>query len=427
MYCLEMTGLKRNLEQKINKLLEYFPVVLLIGVRQAGKTTYARNCRPSWKYFDLEKGQDFDFIKRDYSFFFREYPQGVIIDEAQNDPQLFNELRGVIDQNRDLKNRFILTGSSSPELLHHTSDTLAGRVAIIEVGTFKINEFLERPLPQFYSIFKKEFSNETLQFLKQLEKVNSINNQFVQNIFEWGGYPEPVLSKLKNQSDFFYSQWMENYYQTYLNRDVRKLFPKLDLIKYRRFLTNLSELSGTIINKADIARNIEVSEVTIKDYLEIAHHTFIWRIIPPFDLFKSKSSSQIKMPKGIFRDSGLNHFLCEINSREKLLRYPRLGQNFEAFVIEEIIKGISSLEEVSRWNYSYYRTRNGAEIDLLISGPFGIIPIEIKFSSHVNLKQLTSIRNFVTEHDLPFGIVINNADSIELLSDKIIQIPVSFI
>ena len=126
-----MNCIHRNLENKVNQLLKVFPVVLILGARQVGKTTLAKICRPDWKYFDLEKGSDYDFITSDFDFFFREYPEQVIIDEAQEAPQLFRELRGGIDANRRSKNRFILTGSSSPALLTSISDSLAGRIGII--------------------------------------------------------------------------------------------------------------------------------------------------------------------------------------------------------------------------------------------------------------------------------------------------------
>ena len=163
-----MTYLKRNLESKINKLLKIFPIVLILGARQTGKTTLTKICRPDWRYFDLEKGSDYDFITTDFDFFFREYSQNLIIDEAQECPQLFRELRGVIDTNRKQKNRFILTGSSSPKLLKGISDSLAGRVGIIEISTLKINEISEQPFPSFYHIFTQPINKTTIDFLKQI-------------------------------------------------------------------------------------------------------------------------------------------------------------------------------------------------------------------------------------------------------------------
>lgn len=407
-----MSDLKRNLEAKINLLLTLFPVVLLIGARQTGKTTLSQQLRPDWRYFDLENATDYDFISRDYGFFFREHPRHIIIDEAQEDPELFRHLRGVIDAKREEKGRFILTGSSSPELLQRASDSLAGRIAIVEIGTLKMNEILQQPLPAFYQIFEQPLTTDTLAFLKTLE--NPIPD--VIPLFLRGGYPEPVLA----QDPYAFSVWMENYYQTYINRDIRRLFPRLDSIRYRRFISMLASLSGTIINKAQLGRSVDVSEVTIRDYIEIADKTYIWRTIPAFETSKSKSA--LKMPKGILRDSGLTHYLAGIETREALLRSPQVGQNFEAFVSEEIIKGIQATR-ATRWDYYYFRTKNGAEVDLVLDGNFGTLPVEIKLGQQTTVKQLTALRQFVEQHELPFGVVVNNNTRVQMLADKIIQIP----
>ncbi len=113
------------------------------------------------------------------------------------------------------------------------------------------------------------------------------------------------------------------------------------------------------------------------------------------------------MPKGIFRDTGLAHYLLGIETREQLVKNPVVGTSFEAYVIEEIIKGLSAIE-TGRWNYYYYRTRNGAEVDLILDGVFGTLPIEIKFGTSTNLKQLTSLKKFTNENNLEYGLVINN-------------------
>lgn len=407
-----MTDVKRNIASKLDHLLSLFPAVLLIGARQTGKTTLSKALHPDWKYFDLENASDYEFIQQDYDFFFQEYPRHVIIDEAQEAPELFRHLRGVIDANRSEYGRFILTGSSSPELLKQASDSLAGRIAIVEIGTLKINEIQQQPLPDFYRIFESSLSSSSLEQLKQL----TVPSFDILPFFLRGGYPEPVLAK----DDYYYNVWMENYYRTYINSDVKKLFPRLDSIRYRRFVSMLSSLSGTIINKAQLGRSVDVSEVTIRDYLDIADKTLFWRTIPSYE--DATSKSVVKMPKGIVRDSGINHYLSGIDTREKLLRSPQLGHNFESFIIEEIIKGIEATK-VSRWDYFYFRTRNGAEIDLILEGSFGLLPIEIKFGTHAHLKQLTSLRQFIQKHHLPFGIVINNSDEIRLLSKDIIQIP----
>ncbi len=408
--------LARNSAVKVNALLKVFPAVLILGVRQSGKTTLAQQVRKDWKYFDLENINDLDFISSDMDFFFNEYPGSIIIDEALEFSDLFKHLRGVIDSDRNQKNRFILTGSSSPELIKHASESLAGRLGIVELGTFKINELHEKPLPSFYQIFNNPLSASALEKLKKLtvEEGDVINN------FLHGGYPEPVLAK---DNDYF-RLWMQNYFQLYIERDIRKLFPRLDTLKYRRFVSILSELSGTIINKAQLGRALDTSEVTIRDYLEIADKTFVWRMIPSYE--KAKSKSIVKMPKGILRDSGLTHFLANIDSREKLIRSPHVGQNFESFIIEEIIKGIQCTN-ATNWEYYYYRTKHGAEVDLILEGSFGVLPIEIKFGVTTQSRQITSLQKFLSDNSLPLGLVINNSTEVRTLASNIIQIPAMLI
>lgn len=410
-----MSDVKRNLEYKASQMLDMFPVIAILGARQVGKTTLAKKLIPEGKYIDLEDPDDFDLISRDPKLFFQHYPRDVIIDEAQIYPDLFPLLRGVIDQQRSEKGRFIITGSSSPELLSQTSETLAGRIGLIELGTLKANEYYQIPLSPFYNLFKEKLSSEAL-----VSGPAPLSPREMQTLWFKGGYPEPLLEK--NSS--FYDQWMENYRNTYINRDIARLFPRLNKMAYQRFLTILSKLSGTIINKRDLARGIEVNEGTIKEYLKIVEGTFLWRSLNSFE--RNVVKSIIKMPKGYIRDTGLLHYLTRIGSREELLEDPMVGVSFEAFVVEELLKGLQATM-VTNWMPYYYRTRNGAEIDLLLDGPFGLLPIEIKYGTSVRLKQLTALSQFIEEHKLPLGIVINQSDSIEWITPQIVQIPVGWL
>jgi len=413
-----MTDKKRNLETKINNLMRYFPVVIILGVRQCGKTTLAKLLRPNWEYFDLERSRDFDFVTRDFEFFLKEHPHSIIIDGAQRYPELFQELRGVVDRDRKNKNRFLLTGSSSLDLITNVSESLAGRVGLVELGTFKANETYAIELPGFYEIFSKDLNHTTIDFFKGLEP--GISHDQLMQAFLRGGYPEAVLEK----DDRFYDAWMENYIQTYIQRDIRTLFPRLDLIKYQRFISMLAALSGTIINRSQVGRSLDISEKAIRDYLQIAEGSYVWRIIPSYE--KSLSKSVVKMPKGNLRDSGLAHYIQGITQRKQLPNYPHVGSAFEAFISEEIIKGIQATENVN-WNSYYFRTRNGAEIDLILEGPFGTLPIEIKFGSTIKQRQIQTLKNFVYQNHLPLGIVINNSDDVQWAADRILQLPATYI
>ena len=413
-----MSYFNRHCEKRVQALLKQFPAVLLLGVRQCGKTCLLKNLYPTWKYFDLENLKDRDFLTRDFEFFFREYPKNIILDEAQEIPELFKHLRGVIDRDRKMNGRFLITGSSSPELISKASDSLAGRVAVLELGTFKISEIRKKELSPFFDIFSSSLKSSNLDFLKS--NLSKFKNFDVLKLMLKGGYPDSCLSKNKDYFDL----WMKNYFDTYINRDIRKLYPKLDSLRFQRFVSMLSELSGTIVNRAQVGRSLDLNEVSVKDYLEIADKTYIWRQVPGFS--RSRKKSLVKMHKGFLRDSGLIHYLLNIKTKEQLLRSPKAGQIFESFVIEEILKGLA-LKCVSRWNYSYYRTKNGAEIDLLVEGDFGLLPIEVKFSSFVENRSLIALKQFIAEYSLPFGLVINNSQEVKMVSEKILQIPAGFL
>ncbi len=407
--------LRRNVEEKIKRGLSQFPVVVLIGARQSGKTTLAKMICPEWSYFDLEKGTDFDRITGDFDFFFKQYPQSVIIDEAQSSPQLFKELRGVIDAERSKKGRFLLTGSSSPELMHNISESLAGRVAIVEVGTLKMNERHQLPLSPLYSLLNNSPVEEHLAQLKEL--LPPLNTNQVVNHFLKGGYPEPVV----DGSEEFFAAWMVNYHQTYIDRDIRRLFPRLNIQNYRRFIRMLSELSGTIINRSEIGRSLNISESAVRDYIDIAQGTFMWRTLPSLE--RTVSKSVVKMSRGYLRDSGLLHHLLNVREVEQIYARPGTGFAFEGFIIEEIIQGLQVVASVP-WEFAFYRTRGGAEVDLILTSPTGIrIPVEIKFGVSVRRAQLKSLTQFIENEQCPYGIVINNGDEVQLLTEKIIQLP----
>jgi len=407
--------LDRNMEEKVNRGLTHFPVVVLVGARQCGKTTLAKMVRTDWDYFDLEKGSDFDRITGDFDFFFKQYSESVIIDEAQLSPELFGELRGVVDADRGKKGRFLLTGSSSPELVRNISESLAGRVALIEVGTLKMNERYGAPLSPIYSILN-DFPVENHLGL-QGKLAPALGMEQVLNHFLKGGYPELIVE----DDDAFRAEWMVNYQQTYVERDVRRLFPGLNTQNFRRFIRMLSELSGTIVNRSEVGRSLNISESAVRDYLDIAQGTFMWRILPCLE--RTVSKSVVKMSRGYLRDSGLLHHLLNVRQVEHLYTRPGTGSAFEGFIVEEIIQGLRSVE-TAPWDFAFFRTRGGAEVDLVLTSPSGVrIPVEIKFGVGVRRAQLKSLSAFIDREQCPYGILINNADHVQMLTEKIIQIP----
>lgn len=409
--------IRRNLKEKGTRLLGNFPAFVILGARQAGKSTFARQLAANWLYLDLENPTDAERVLNNPDLFFTDHPAYVILDEVQAHPEIFNILRGVIDRNRSQAGRFILTGSASFELLVRVSESLAGRVAMVEMHPLTQNEVQEKPRAVFFDLFDNPLTTESKDYLLELDP-GAEGSLFTREAMLQGGYPEPAL-----RSDVdFRMDWYENYFTTYIQRDILSLFPKLDLLRYRRVIQMLSHVSHSMINRSEIARSIEASEKSVRDYLEIIEGTYFWRSLPAFQTSKIKTTA--KMPKGHFRDTGLCCFLQNIHSADTLETYPRLGNLFEGFVVEEIIRGLEA-GTARRLEYSHFRTKAGGEIDLIVEGSFGCLPIEVKYGSNTRSTELRAMQNFIEIHDLPLGVVVNHSPRPSRITENIVQVPVS--
>ena len=412
-------GNRRVLDDKLNNLLGMFPVVAIVGPRQCGKTTLVQQLRPEWRYYDLEGPDDYQLISSDPLAFFSLNSDAVIIDEAQQYPNLFRVLRGVIDSDRRRKGRFILTGSSSPEIVKGITESLAGRIATVEMWPFKQCEYYENAIPDVYSLLLDNHPqiDDLLNLKSRLGLAESMNVWFK------GGFPEPLIESERTPG--FYDQWQENYLKDYIGRDVRGLFPRLNIYSFRRFLTLLAQFSGHQLNMSEMARALEISVTTVNDYLDIIHQTFLWRNLLPFT--KNRLKKVQKSKKGFFRDQGLLHSLLKIRDLDSLLIHPIAGVSFESFVIEEIIRGLQSTM-VTGLDYAYYRTVDKSEVDLVIDGENGPIPIEIKLSSTLNrTRDLRGLKNFIKDTGANLGILVNRGRRVEQLTEKIIQLPVNYL
>jgi len=396
----------------LHELLTLFPCVAIIGVRQCGKTTLLQELPHTWKTYDLEKTSDYDQIARDPDLFFRLNRSNVAIDESQLLADIFPALRVAIDSDRQQVGRFVITGSSSPDLLHSIAESLAGRVAILELSPFTLAEACAMPPSDFFQAINEPDAIPKLLTLQPRVELPRLFDYWLR-----GGYPEPWI---KNQIRF-HKLWMQNYTQTYIDRDILQLFPGINRQKYRLFIQMLGNLTGTIINYSEIARALGVSQPTVREYFQIAHGTFIWRHIPAYE--KNVTKRIVKHPKGYLRDSGLLHFLLHLTDLDALMAHPQMGRSWESMVIENILRGLDA--QGIAYNYYHYRTGGGAEIDLILEGEFGLLPIEIKYGQTVSSKALRGIRDFVQERQCPLGIIINNAERVIQYEENLIGIPYS--
>jgi len=404
--------IKRQLESTIKSCLSRFPCVILIGARQVGKSTLMKKVLPHAKFFDLEDLEDYNFISSDPKLFLKTHHGPLVIDEAQFCPDLFKALRVKIDEDRSVNGRFLLSGSSSPHLLNKVCETLAGRIAIIEVPCLTWSEALGRKKSKFYSSLEDP---KTLLKLKQ--------NYSIDELFElcfYGLYPEPFLKRNDNK---FFRAWQDNYFRTYIERDIRALFPNLELEAYRKLIMMLAQSSGDTIKYSQFSSSLGISEPTVKKYLNTAEGTFIWSSLKAFD--KNSKKRLIKMPKGYLRDTILINYSYKLTDIDQMLSRPNFGLIWESFIIEQIYKNLQNV--LPRPDFCYYRTQNKAEIDLVIETSKSLIPIEIKTNSSFKKDHILNMKNFMQEYMCDFGLLINNGSEIREIAERIYQVPASFL
>ena len=413
-----MRGMERQYLTLIHEYMDYFPCVVIVGARQTGKSTLIDMTTGERELFDLEARADYDQIANDPDLFLRLHKQPIAIDEAQLLPEIFPALRVAIDKDRQTCGRYLLSGSSSPELLHAISESLAGRVGIIEIAPFSYSETRSIDNPMLLNLFSDNVSADDLLQQAATSSATGDGNDIDRYWFH-GGYPEPWL----RGSEGFSAVWYEQYLKTYVERDVARLFPNLNTVRFRRFIELLAGCCGAIINYSSIAKILDVSQPTARDYFDIAHGTFLWRTIPAYSKNTRKRVS--KHPRGYLRDTGLLHHILQIPSHRRLLSHPQMGASWEGMVIEEILRSLNAAG-VQHSPY-YYRTAGGAEVDLILAGQFGLIPFEIKHTQSVNPRHLHAIRDFVAEFDCNFGVIVNNDEKVRHYDEKLLGIPFSLL
>ena len=333
----------RNIKPTLNQLLDRNPAVVLIGPRQVGKTTLAREVANEHDALclDLERPSDLAKIADIEQYCAENANHLLILDEVHRAPGLFAPLRSVIDEHRRTGKRtglFLLLGSASINLLKQSSEPLAGRIAYCELHPINVREVPAGELRQLWCR---------------------------------GGFPESYLA----QSDADSLDWRLSFIRTYLERDIPQLGPRIPAETLRRFWTMLAQNQGQTHNAAALARGLDVSGVTVARYLGLLADLLLVRRLQPWT--SNMGRRLVKAPKVYVRDSGVCHALLGIETLDELFGHPVIGGSWEGYVIENIAGALPR-----RASCGYYRTSGGAEVDLIVNlGAGEIWAIEIKFSS----------------------------------------------
>lgn len=338
--------LQRREAARLTRLLRTHPVVALVGPRQVGKTTLARmvgdQVASTSHYFDLERPSDRTRLSDPELLLGKQARRLTILDEVQRMPELFPVLRSLVDERvraGEKAGQFLVLGSASPELLRQSSESLAGRIAYLELMPFTLDE-VDRPR----------------------------RRADVDKLWWRGGFPGSWLAHTEEDS----LAWREQFVRTYLERDLPALGLRLPAARVARLWEMLAHGQGDQLNASRLAAGLGVSGVTVRHYLDLLTDLFLVRQLQPWS--GNSLKRLVKTPKIFVRDSGLLHALARVADADTLLGHPLCGPSFEGFVLEQTLAQLPA-----NWRASYYRSAAQAEIDLVLEGPKKqVLAIEVK-------------------------------------------------
>jgi hypothetical protein len=341
--------IERKITSRIQRLAESRPAVLVTGARQVGKSSLLQRLFADAEYVTLDRVATAEYAEQNPDAFLSSFKQKVILDEIQYAPSLFRELKIRIDQQRKKYGQWILTGSQKFQLMKDVSDSLAGRIGIVDMHTLCAEEILQS---------------------KRSAKVTDLL---------WkGGYPELWSNPKLQPNEFF-----QSYVQTYLERDLKALVNVVNLRDFQRFMRLLAMRVGQLLNYADLAKDVGVAPASIKSWIGALEASGVVVLLAPY--FRNLGKRLIKSPKVYFVDNGLLCFLLGIETQASCLDHLHIGAIWENLVFTELLKSHDFLPNQELF---YYRDQNGVEIDFLIEKNQQVSLIEAKASEQVDAKKL---------------------------------------
>lgn len=393
---------KRTLDNMLKIALATFPVVLLNGARQVGKSTLA--LEKFQNYLTFDDGELRLYAKENPKGFLKNLELPICLDEIQKVPTLLEYIKMHIDANRQ-NGDFLLTGSSNVLDPKESKDTLAGRLCELRLHPLSSKEkndkpdenIIEKLLNRDFKLPKKEYSDEVIKHILD------------------GGYPE--ILELEGLSK---ELWFKSYIATYIERDARDLADIRDIDSFIKFVNILASRSGTILNKSSLSNDIGIKDVTTDNYLSIISRIYQATLLKPY--FINIGKQFVKSPKVFFNDTGVLCSLLRINTKEQLLSSPYRGQVFETYVFCELQKHLSYLQKSAQ--IFHYRTNDKKEIDFIIEVDNELLALEVKQSSSVTKDDFKHIIDLQNRYDKKcLGMVFYNGDMVVEFSDDLVAIP----
>jgi len=403
----------RHADEAIRKLSAMFGAVLVTGARQVGKTTLLGEVAGHARYVTLDDKLQLVNAVEQSGTFFKDNPPPVFVDEVQHAPELFPQIKMILDKER-AKGQFFLSGSQQFEMMKNVSESLAGRLGILTLPGLSLREL--------YAVtYREPFLPTDGYFSARQKDMADIPYTDVWEIIHRGSFPEFCANP-----DFDWQMFYAAYVRTYLERDVRKLANVGDEVKFTQFMTVVASLTGQLVNMATVARDIGVSPPTADRWLSILVASNLVHLLRPYHNNITKRT--VKTPKLYFTDTGLAAYLTRWSTPDVLKNGAMSGAFFETFVVNEIIKSYANKGILDLPLY-FYRDRDGNEIDLLIEDGGTLYPIEVKKSSDPSKSDAAkfSILDKIPTVNRGSGGVVCLYDSLTTLREDDMVIPINLL
>ena len=410
-----MAYIHRAFTETLKNRVQYSKCTLVIGARQVGKSTLIRH-----EFADYNRANFDDYLtrlqaKEEPKLFFLNNPSPLFIDEVQKEPAILEEIKRIVDESND-RGMFILSGSQKLTLMKGVSESLAGRVSVCELNGLSLREI-------HHVSFNRHFI-PTDEYIKAREK-QLVSYDQIWEIIHKGSYPE-LYDIPRDWQDFYAS-----YLATYIERDIHELI-SADSITFTKFLTAVAARTGEILNYANIAGDVGVSEPTVKTWLSILERTGIVYLLQPYSA--SVLTRAIKAPKVYFKDTGLACYLSRWLSADALKNSAVAGNMFETFIVSEILKSYTNEGKDYRSQIFYYRGKDKKasienEIDLIIEENGIIYPVEIKMTGNpkVSMASANTVLDKIPDKKRGNGIILCLIDRKTYLRENLIALPITYI
>lgn len=397
---------KRWIGPNVKSAVKSFPVVVLSGARQVGKSTFLQQEFPEFKYVSLDDFSTLEQSKMDPASLWTGVDR-IIVDEAQKSPEIFTAIKLAVDKTKR-KIRFIISGSSDLLLMKEISESLAGRAVYFEMLPMALEEIRGKIASprNYFNLWKSDYIEKERE-LDQVDPIPLILKGFM-----------PPLIYLTKEKDVLL--WWEGYVKTYLERDLRELSQIESLIDFRRVLESLALRVGNLLNQTEVARDTGVSQPTVFRYIKLLEVSNIIKRIPAF--FSSRTKRTTKSPKIFFIDPGLCAYLSGLHDEDSLRNAREFGNIFEttAFLHLKILSELM----VPKAKIFYWRTTSGKEIDFVLEQRKSLLAFEIKLTKSPTFRDIKNLLIFMREHPHTVrGVLIHNGNSLKWLHSKVLAAP----